>query len=90
MEKERERNMGVREKHSFIASCSHPKWGTKPATQACALTGDLSGDLLLCGTMPNQLSQTGQGPHVGFFFLNKEIVNIHWIWLARNILISKL
>ena len=26
--------------------------GTKPTTQACALTGNRTGDLSLCGTMP--------------------------------------
>lgn len=33
---------------------------TKPATQASALTGNQTNDLLLCGTMP-KLSHTGQG-----------------------------
>ena len=31
------------------------------ATQACALTRDRTSDHLLCGLMPNQLSNTGQG-----------------------------
>ena len=34
---------------------------TEPTTQACAPTGNQTGDFLLCGMMPNQLSHTGQG-----------------------------
>ena len=30
-----------------------PHLGTEPTTQACALTGNQTGDLLLCGTMTN-------------------------------------
>ena len=36
--------------------------GTKHTTKACALTGNRTSNLLLCGTKPNQLSHTGQGP----------------------------
>ena len=53
MEKERDRNMDVREAHQSVAS--------EPATQACALTGNQTGDISLCRTIPNQLSHTGQG-----------------------------
>ena len=35
--------------------------GTEPATQACALTGNQTWDLSLCGMTPNQLSHTSQG-----------------------------
>ena len=34
---------------------------TEHASQACALTGNRTSDLLLCGTMPNQLNHTHQG-----------------------------
>ena len=37
-----------------------PQLGTEPATQACALTGNRTGDLLLCGMTPNPLSHTHQ------------------------------
>ena len=33
----------------------HTPVGTKPAAQACALTGNRTGDLSLPGKMPNQL-----------------------------------
>ena len=36
------------EKHQLVASQMHP--GTEPATQACALTGNQHGDLLVCET----------------------------------------
>ena len=35
--------------------------GTKPATQACALTGDRTCDLSLCGWTRNPLNHTSQG-----------------------------
>ena len=35
--------------------------GTKPTTQAHALTGNRTGDLLLCRMMPNLLSHMSQG-----------------------------
>ena len=38
-----------------------PRPGSKPTTQAHALTWNQTGDLLVCGMMPNQLSHTGQG-----------------------------
>ena len=66
-ERERERNNDVREKRRSVASCLCPDWGTEPATQAWALTGNRPGDTLLCGAMPNQLSHTGPGS-IPFFF----------------------
>ena len=38
-----------------------PQLGTWSATQACALTGSWTGNLLVCRTMPNPLSHTSQG-----------------------------
>ena len=38
-----------------------PQLGTKSAVQACALTGNRTGDLLLCELTSNQLSPTGCG-----------------------------
>ena len=38
-----------------------PLLGTWPATQACALTGNWTGDLLVCRLALNQLSHTSQG-----------------------------
>ena len=35
--------------------------GTKPHNQACALTGNRTSNLWLCGMTSNQLSHTGQG-----------------------------
>ena len=39
-ERERERNVDVREKHRSVASCTHPDWGAACTTKACALTGN--------------------------------------------------
>ena len=38
-----------------------PQPGTEPTTEACALSGNWTGDLSLCGTTPNQLSHSGKG-----------------------------
>ena len=46
-----------------------PQPGTKPLTQAYALTRNQTSDLSLCGTTPNQLSHTGQGSAASFFVL---------------------
>ena len=37
--------------------------GDQPVTQAHALTGNRTGKLLRCGTVPNKLSHTGWGDH---------------------------
>ena len=54
-EKERERNMNV----WLPPTCSH--LGPWPATQACALTGNLTGDPFVCRPALNTLSHTSQG-----------------------------
>ena len=38
-----------------------PYWGTWPATQACALTGNQTSDPLLCSLTLSPLSYTSQG-----------------------------
>ena len=58
-EEEKERKVDVREKHGSVVSRTHLT-GTEPAPQANALTGNQTGDLLLCGTTPNPLSHSGQ------------------------------
>ena len=35
--------------------------GMEHATQACVLTGNQTGNLSICGTMPNQTGPTSQG-----------------------------
>ena len=57
-EKERERNMDVREKHQ-LSACTHPSWG--PNVQPRHMTGNQTGDLLVCRITPSQLSHAGQG-----------------------------
>ena len=61
-EGEREGEKHRCERETYIGCLSYaPQPGTKPATQACALIENQTSDLSLCGTMPNQLSHTGQG-----------------------------
>ena len=49
------------EKYEISRLSYTPQPGTEPATQACALTRNWTGDLSLCRTMPNHLSHTCQG-----------------------------
>ena len=67
-EEERGRNIEVRERCIKQVPLVHPHPGTGPTTQACALTGNRTGDLPLCGKMPNQLSPTAQGTKWLFYF----------------------
>ena len=57
-EKERERNINVR------LPLTRPLLGTWPATQACVLTGNRTGDPLVCRLALNPLSHTSQGLRV--------------------------
>ena len=54
-EKDRERNINV------WLPLAHPLLGTWPASQACALTGNQTGDPLFHRSMLNPLSYTRQG-----------------------------
>ena len=56
MEGERDRNINV------WFPLTHPLLGTRPATQACALTGNRTCDPLVHRSVPNPLSHTSQGP----------------------------
>ena len=49
------------ERHIDWLPLTHPKPGTRPATQACALTGNQTTDPLVCGPVLNPLSHTCQG-----------------------------
>ena len=59
-ENDRERNIDVWEKHQFIASCM-PQQGTWSATQTSAVTGNWTGNLLVCKPAFNPLSHSSQG-----------------------------
>ena len=48
------------EKHQYVVAL-HPLLGTWPATQACALPGNRSGDPLVLRPMLNPLRHTSQG-----------------------------
>ena len=59
----------------MIGCTHHP--GTGPSTQACALTGNWTDDLLLSGMIPNQLSHISQG-HNNFVWNWKSEQRIWW------------
>ena len=50
------------ERETWMGCFPHMPWpGIDPITWVCALTRNQKSDFWLCGTMPNQLSHTGQG-----------------------------
>ena len=51
-----------------------PTLGTWPATQACALTGNRTSDLLVCRPAFNPLSHTNQGKILIFLWQNISII----------------
>ena len=67
-EKERERNINVRERHPLAASPMGPD-GDQNCNLAMCPTGNQTGDLSLCGMVPNQLSHTSQGTKIGGLFI---------------------
>ena len=73
-EKEGEKHQCVRE---TLIDCLSPALqpGTRPATQACALTGNRTGDLLFCRMILNQLSHASQGSSTPRLFKNKIVVH---------------
>ena len=50
-----------REKHQCLVAFHTLPLGTWPATQACALTGNRTGNLLVCSLALNLLSHTSHG-----------------------------
>ena len=51
----------MRKRHIHQLPLAHPLLGTWPASQACALTGNRTGDLLVNWLALNPLSHTSQG-----------------------------
>ena len=69
--KERERNINV------WLPCACPLPGTWPTTQACALTGNRTGNPLLCRPALSPLSLTSQG-NLLFFFNSASLLSHPW------------
>ena len=63
-----ERGKGERERETAIGCLLRPQLGTWPATQACALTGNHTGDLSVCRWALSPLSHTSPG--YSFYFLS--------------------
>ena len=49
------------ERETSVVCLHTPQLGTKRATSTRALTGNQTGDLLVCRITPSQLSHAGQG-----------------------------
>ena len=60
-EGERETEMWERNIDGLLLVHAPRRCKTKPVMQACALTGNRTDDLLICGMTPNQLNHTNQG-----------------------------
>ena len=56
------------EKHQCVAASRAPDVGTQPETQACAPTGNQTGDPLVCRLALNPLSHASPGPLLSLFF----------------------
>ena len=84
-EKERERKINV----WLLLKC--PQLGIWPATQACALTGNRTGNPLIRTPALNPLSYTSQGWFIFFVYSSKSVI-LCWTWLHtyKNILTNKL
>ena len=86
-EKERERKIYVRQKHQLAVS-HIPRPGIKPATWACALTRNQTGDLSLCRMTPSHLSHTSQGADIRSHLLDKYL-GMKWMgingWVSARI-----
>ena len=67
------------ERHMDQLPLTHPQLGTKPETQACALTGNRTWDLSGHRLLLNPLSHTSQGfCFVLFCFLNEDSLREFW------------
>ena len=60
-EGERGRETSMWKRYIYWLSLTHPQLGTWPATQACALSGNWTSDLLVHRSALNPLNQTSQG-----------------------------
>ena len=71
---------------------ARPLLGTWPITQACALTGNLTGYPLVCRTAPSPLSHTSQGIFISILILGNfygPIFNFaNSFFCCKNILLS--
>ena len=59
--------------------------GDQIFNQACGLTGNWTGDLLVCGTTSNQLSHTGQGDCLFSYHRPLRVLYIFWIQILYQI-----
>ena len=86
-EKERERNIGLREQHCLTCA---PRPGITPTAQACALTKEPTVDLLLWGMTPNQPSHTSHGRCLFTFeetgkLFSKVVKTFHFSWWGLRV-----
>ena len=79
-EGEREGKKCQSERKTLISALLHtPLLGTKPATQACALTRNRTHNFAVCRTTPNQLSHTVQGLTTILINLVNYLISVSYI-----------
>ena len=61
-----------------------PLLGTWPTTQACALTGNRTGNPLVCGPALNPLSYTGQGRFLKKRLIGQVLSVAEKLWVAQG------
>ena len=68
----RERNIDGQERNTHLLPLAHPQPGTWPILQACALTGNRTGDLSVHRPALNPLSHTARASvYFVFVFFNQ-------------------
>ena len=68
--RERQRETSMYERKIHQLPLAHPNLGTWPTTQVCALAGNQTGDLSVCGMMANPLNHTSQSSEQNFYLFN--------------------
>lgn len=66
------------EQNTDLLAPAHPQPGIELATWVCALTRNETGNLLLLGTVPNQLSYNWPGLNYKIIFIRDKNQIINW------------
>ena len=74
------------EKHQCVVALMCPLLGTCPATQACALTGNWTGNPLVCEPSFNPLSHTKQGIFLNIYSNKKKCKSGSHLWKNLHLL----
>ena len=85
-DKERKSNIYVREKHGSVPLACAPPSPHQTVTQACASTGNGTGDPSLCGTCPNHWAMPARAQHfldISSVFLYLTFLPLEFVFMLR-------